>query len=232
MNPMTDQNLTDATVATQSVRRGIVTNIADLTPAMREALRFPSHPDMPARGASRITLNALIQRGLVTRLGGSDPLAYRLTDAGKRCRDALERQDAPTVVVQQVAGYGWALLNENDFGGHSITTWTRDEHTLVLVYTGAFEVSAAIYDGAPLPLDQLVELITAEGEDPSAERLMELAAGKAAVVASPRFAAELSELFAQFAADERDASTPRTSSPIRWAAERLAAALLATPYNR
>jgi hypothetical protein len=205
----------------------VVTSVSDLTPAMRDLLRRPAEPDLPAETREPITFNALRQRGLVT-LVSRDPLTYRLTDAGKRCRDALERQDAPTVVVQQVAGYGWAMVNENDFGGHSITTWTRDEHTLVLVYTGAYEVSAAVYDGAPLPLDQLVEVITDEGGEVTSEHLMELAARRAAVVASSRFAAELAELFAMLAKE------PRTAIPqhIRWAAERLAAALLATPHAR
>ena len=225
---MTD--FTDATAATRDVRRGIVTNIADLTPAMRELLRRPAEPDLPAEAGSEITLNAMAQRGLVTRLS-TDPLTYRLTDAGKRCRDALERQDAPTVVVQQVAGYGWAMLNENDFGGHSITTWTRDEHTLVLVYTGAYEVSAAIYDGAPLPLDELVQTITTEQPDLAPETLLEMAANRALTVADPYHARELSTLLSELARETR-VVPEHIARPIRTAAGLLVAAILATPHNR
>lgn len=226
MVPMTDQDLTDATVATRSVRRGIVTNIADLSPSMRAHLQRPAEPDLPAEGTNAVTLTAMVQRGLIT-ITAKSPLTYRLTDAGKRCRDALVRQEAPTATVLAVADHGWALLNENDFGGHSITTWTRDEHALVLVWSGAYEVSAAIYDGFPLDLDQLLQtiMLDADGQDVAPEHLLELAGSRAQQVAHPRFANDLTILLGAMA---------RYGVPdnLRVPALALAAAILATPHTR
>jgi hypothetical protein len=205
----------------------VVTNISGLTDAMRELLLRPVEPDLPAEGGGQRTLDALLHRGLIT-LVGNDPPTYRLTGAGKRCRDVLERQVAPTIVMLEVAGYGWALLNENDFGGHSITTWTRDEHTLVLVWQSAHEVTAAIYDGVPWPLDQIVDLITSDVPDDDVLISITLASASRRVqrVAHPRFAYQLAELLGVIRR-RGDADIPRPV--LRAAVIELARAIMATP---
>lgn len=207
----------------------VVTNIADLTPAMCELLRHPGEPDHFAEAPNRITLGALANRGLVTIISGTaGQLTYRLTAAGKRCRAALERQDAPTVAVREIASYGWALLSEHDFGGHAITTWIRDGHTLVLSWMGDREVSAAIYDGVPLPLDKLVQAVMSEDEgDTLPEYVLHMAARRAFQVANPKHAHELGTLLNGLAHQiRRDGSLPLS---IRTAASQLAVAILATP---
>lgn len=210
----------------------VVTNISDLTPAMREALLRPAAPDQPTRvpdTATRATIAALANRGLVVIVAGN-PLAYRLTDAGARARSALAPSGAPIVVNQALGSYGWAMLAESDFGGHSITTWTRDGHTLVLSWTGAYEVSAAIYDGLPLPLDQLVQTVLNDHEVyDSLEHLLDMAARQAMLVAPARFATRLSDLLTTLAGQS---SAGHVSPAVRLAAGQLASALLATPHAR
>jgi hypothetical protein len=204
----------------------VVTNVSSLTPAMRQALLLPAAPDLPATGASRITVEALRHRGLVT-IASQNPWIFRLTDAGVRARAALEAETATTVAVTELGSHGWTLCHENDFGGHAITTWMSDDgHSLVLSYTGAYEVSAAIYDGQPLPLSQLIETIASRGCDDSPEHLLNMAAQRARSVGDPRFASELSELLAALAED------PHPTLAARTVVQRLAAAILATPRTR
>lgn len=211
-----------------SQTRSVVTNLADFTPAMREALESLYSSKEGSVILHRTVGNSLVGRNLAARVGDRH---YAITDAGIRVHTLAEREAAPTVVVQSLGSYGWSMLAENDFGGHAITTWTRDEHTLVLSWTGAYEVSAAIYDGLPLPLDRLVETVLTEDEyDESAEHLMDRAASRAAIVASPRFAAELSHLFVVLATVNRKGVD--LPLPLRTSVKMLAAAILATPHAR
>jgi hypothetical protein len=196
----------------------IVTNVSDLTPAMRELLLRPVEPGLSAEVATRTnSIDALRHRGLVSMVS-SNPPAYRLTEAGARARAALERESAPVVVNQALGSYGWTMLAENCFGGHSITTWTRDEHTLVLSWIGAYEVSAVIHDGFPLPLDKLIETIT-DGDGPS-ENALAGAARHAMLVTPARFASELSELLLALHENEHHLVS------VRAAAQTLAVAIL------
>jgi hypothetical protein len=211
----------------------VITNLADITGPMRKALSTLDPGGAPTI-LHRTVGNALIGKGLATK---HDDRHFVITEAGARVRDLAEREqaklDAPTIVVNSLSSFGWTMLAENDFGGHAITTWTRDEHTLVLSWTGAYEVSAAIYDGLPLPLDQVAELVMSEdGGDTSPEYVLDLAARRARVVVSPRFAFELSELLTRIAADGRAWTTPRTPATVRVAASQLAAAILSTPHAR
>lgn len=218
MAPMTSQT------------HSVVTNLADLTPAMRDALKALDPSGVPMI-LHRTVGNALVGRGLATKY---DHVYFAITEAGMRARTAVERAAAPAVVVQSLGSYGWSMLTENDFGGHAITTWTRDEHTLVLSWTGAYEVSAAIYDGAPLPLDELVQTVMTEQDAMSPERhgvLLEMAASRALTVANPRHARELSALLSELARETR-VVPEHIARPIRTAAGLLVAAILATPHAR
>jgi hypothetical protein len=207
----------------------LVTNVSDLSSAMRQALADLDPLGKPTI-LHRTVGNALVGKGLVTRYSERH---FVITDAGIRVLEAIERQGATTVVVQSLGSYGWTMLAENDFGGHAITTWIRDEHSLVLSWTGAYEVSAAILDGVPLPLDQLVETVMSDdGVEISSEYVLEMAARRAKLVASPRFASELSALLGELSEEQRLTATPRTPPAIRLTADRLAVAILATPHAR
>lgn len=207
----------------------VVTNTADLSDTMIDLLMRPESYGGTAEvepGEYR-SFGALRAQGLVTDVGNR---RYRLTDGGARCRGAHERKNAPKVVIQSLGSYGWSMLSENDFGGHAITTWVRDEHSLVLSWTGACEVSAAILDGAPLPLDQLVETVTALYDDEPVGHLLAMASRKAVRVANHHHAIELSDLLNALETSLR--SGAYMSQPIHTAASNLAAAVLATPHAR
>lgn len=65
-----------------------------------------------------------------------------------------------TVTLWNVAAYGWSCVGEQDFGVTAVSTWTRDEQVLVLVWQGNAEVSAAVLDGESIVLDELSALVT------------------------------------------------------------------------
>jgi hypothetical protein len=208
----------------------VVTNIEDLSDAMLDLLMRPEgHGSMAkATAVERRSFDALRGKGLLTDLGNR---WYRLTEAGVRCRKARERKNAPTVVVQSLGSYGWSMVSEIDFGAHAITTWTSSEHSLVLSWTGSCEVSAAILDGAPLPLDKLIETVTTVYQDDEpVGHLLAMASRKAPNVANHHHAIELSGLLNELATSLR--SGAHMSQPIHTAANNLAAAILATPHAR
>lgn len=204
----------------------IVTNVSDLTAGMRALLLRPAESDLPAElinSDAPNTVRAMVRRGLIRVMYAG---AYRLTDDGVRCRGVLERETAPAVVVGTIAGYGWVLHHEHGVGDHTVTTWTRDGHTLVLVWSGDYTVSAAVHDGQPLPLDQLVTTIQAEAEEIPYRRLLLQAAARANAVAPRQCAAELTELLVVLA--DRKPIDPQWMQCVT----RLATALLATPFGR
>jgi hypothetical protein len=86
---------TAATEATSSVRHGpdVISNLSDLSPAMRKALQVGDPAGM--RLIHHSTGDALQERGLVTPLGNG---WYRLTFAGRNARQLLESQaeEAPS----------------------------------------------------------------------------------------------------------------------------------------
>lgn len=218
-----------ATMTSQT--HSVVTNLADITGPMRVALNALDPNGTPTI-LHRTVGDALVSRGLATK---HDDNHFVITHAGARVRDLAEREHAeliaPTVAPRSLGSYGWAMLAENDFGGHAITTWTRDEHTLVLSWIGAYEVSAAIYDGAPLPLDELVQTVMVEQPDLAPETLLEMAANRALTVANPYHARELSALLSELARETR-VVPEHIARPIRTAAGLLVVAILATPHAR
>lgn len=204
----------------------VVTNVSDLTPAMREALAA-----LGKKGSvilHRFMGNALVGKGLARREGEKH---YSITVAGARALDAIERETASTVVVQSLGSYGWVMQSETELGGHAVTTWTRDGHMLVLSWAGAYEVSAAIYDGVSLPLEQLAETILIDdGAEPAPDLLLDMAARHVPQIADRRYAHQLSELLSFLAEFDRQSQGPSRS--IVLAAGQLAAAILATPPTK
>jgi len=198
----------------------VVNNVSDLTDAMRALLVRPERRDQMAQAeqSERESFRSLVRRGLIINLGS---LRYRLTEQGIRCRATVEDSKAVEVAGASMSYHGWAQVDGREFEGHSVTTWMRDEHTLVLA--GKYEgVTAAIYDGLPLDLDRLVETVTSGSSD----QVLERAAEHARRAAPARFAAQLAELLGLFAAGARRGDT---RCPLVLAAEELANAILSTP---
>jgi hypothetical protein len=77
-----EYNLTSPTVESPQPAC-VVTNVSDLTPAMRTGILNANLRDCP-----HLTLDALVRRGFVAGRPGH----YRLTEAGQRARATLESQ--------------------------------------------------------------------------------------------------------------------------------------------
>jgi hypothetical protein len=74
-------------------------------------------------------------------------------------------KDTESVPLWNVAQFGWTCVAEQGFPTSSVSTWIRDDSVLVLVWQGTADITAAVLDGRPLPLDQVPEQITQHADD-------------------------------------------------------------------
>lgn len=135
--PMNDLEVEQQTDRENAERQHVVTNVSDLTPAMRAALH--GEP-----GVATITLRAMVARGLMV-YGIGD--GYRLTEAGERARLALARRpdadatgDALDAELTEGATVDYGLA-EN---------WGADAHAHAYgLLKGAVRTALAAGEGGP-----------------------------------------------------------------------------------
>lgn len=98
---------------TENANRGsVVTNVSDLTPAMREVLLRPATEKdyFGPNGTGLVTINALRSRGLISMVTNWPAPEYRLTAAGERCRqELLRRATSPESTVATTEPHALAL---------------------------------------------------------------------------------------------------------------------------
>jgi hypothetical protein len=134
-----------------------------------------------------------------------------------------------TVTLWNVAAYGWTCVSEQDFGVTAVSTWTRDEQVLVLVWQGAGDVTAAVLDGEVVPLDRLHETVVAdEFLDDSRDIL-----GRAESHASQHIAGRLGDELATVMDAAAQAERSQRQAPIRLrnSIRNLALAILSSPVK-
>jgi hypothetical protein len=64
-----------------------------------------------------------------------------------------------TTPLWNVAAWGWVCQGETRHGLTTVSTWTRDDQVLVLVFLGESDVQAAVLDGASLTPEQITEQV-------------------------------------------------------------------------
>jgi len=134
-----------------------------------------------------------------------------------------------TVTLWNVAQFGWTCVSENDFGLTAITTWTRDDQVLTLAWQGVAEVSAAILDGHPLPLDDLLQQVADSGMVDDAATVLERAGDHAMQNIPGRLGPELGQLLTEAAEDANGRNVAQMSRTTRHALHNVALAVLSTP---
>lgn len=134
-------------------------------------------------------------------------------------------KDIESVPLWNVAQFGWTCVAEQPFPASAVTTWVRDADVLVLVWQGAADITAAVLNGRPLPLDQVPEQIARDADDTAV--LYDRAAHHAEQI-NGRTGTELSELFhamLRLRVDEKQSAPIGLRNRIR----NLALAVLSTP---
>lgn len=126
-----------------------------------------------------------------------------------------------------VAAWGWTCQGETRHGLTTVSTWTRDEQVLVLVFLGECDVQAAVLDGESLALDDIAERIT---DSERAEDWLGLF-DRARQHAERRDDRVGTELAALFEAAEIATRSPNIAVPLRLGSRlhNLALAVLSTP---
>ena len=138
-----------------------------------------------------------------------------------------------TVTLWNVASFGWVCQSDYSTGLTTVSTWTRDDSVLVLVVLGEAEVQAAVLDGQPLALDDVLETIASDDrlDDPVIlfERAQQHAGRR-----PDRVGTELVALFRSAAKTARMSERQALGGPVipmamRAALFNLALAVLSTP---
>jgi hypothetical protein len=144
-------------------------------------------------------------------------------------------EEAVTATLWNVAAYGWTCQGETRSGLTTVSTWTRDERVLVLVFLGECEVQAAVLDGEPVDPEKLQRLVAGDENPDPFDVLFDRARAHAEHGDPNRMGTELAALFES----ARKLTVPRCGSVqepvipmrLRGTLYNLALAVLSTPRS-